>query len=171
MVSWPSQVPSHGTGERPRSSPPCIGASPFPSRTPYGVSATKCFSGQPNLRITAAATKYCSLATGKVLAANVQLEVGLCLHGSWQSLSEVRNARAEVTMPNRSVKSRGELEAMLIAELRKYPECGGVNAVAITRPPEKSCDVAIVCNGAQVQRECWKRVHEIHARFLCAIRF
>jgi hypothetical protein len=74
-------------------------------------------------------------------------------------------------MPNGSVKSRVELEAMLIAELRKHPECRDVNAVAITRPPDRSWDVAIVCNGPQIPTECWKRVHEIQARLMAEYDF
>jgi len=48
---------------------------------------------------------------------------------------------------SKPTKSRGELEALIMAEIRKFPECNNVVSVAITRPTDSTWDAAFVAEG------------------------
>lgn len=63
-------------------------------------------------------------------------------------------------------KTRAELEAMLMEELRQFPECSNVEAVAITRPLGRPWDIAIIRDGPHMKPECRARAREIADR-LC----
>ena len=52
-------------------------------------------------------------------------------------------------MPQKLTKTHAELEILLMAELRMYPECSNVDAVAITRPVGRPWDVAVIRDGPQ----------------------
>ncbi len=53
-------------------------------------------------------------------------------------------------MPIKEKKSSTELEALLMKELRKNPECNHVISVAIIRPLEKSWDAQWTVEGNEV---------------------
>jgi hypothetical protein len=65
------------------------------------------------------------------------------------------------------IKPRGELEAMVMTEVRRYPECEKVEAVAITRPLGRPWDIAVVRDGPEISVQCHLRIHAIVQRF-CA---
>ena len=69
-------------------------------------------------------------------------------------------------MPQKLTKTRAELESLLMTELRKYPECSNVDAVAITRPVGRPWDVAVIRDGPHIRTECRKKIWEITER-LC----
>jgi hypothetical protein len=65
------------------------------------------------------------------------------------------------------IKTRGELEVMVMTEVRRYPECEKVEAVAVTRPLGRPWDIAVVRDGPQISVPCHLRIHGIVQR-LCA---
>lgn len=69
-------------------------------------------------------------------------------------------------MPQKPTKTHAELEILLMAELRAYPECSNVDAVAITRPVGRLWGVAVMPDGPLVRPECRKKIWEITER-LC----
>jgi hypothetical protein len=64
-------------------------------------------------------------------------------------------------------KTESELQAMIMDELRRHPECGNVDAVAITHPLDRPWDVLAIRSGASLKPECEERIREITDR-LCA---
>jgi hypothetical protein len=74
-------------------------------------------------------------------------------------------------MAVKPIKSRSELEAILMAEIRKHPECSNVEAVAITRPLGRPWDVAVVRDGANRKPECLRRVQEIAVALVAKYEF
>jgi hypothetical protein len=64
-------------------------------------------------------------------------------------------------------KTREELEAMVMIEARRYPDCAKVEAVAVTRPLGRPWDIAVVPDGPQISVPCHLRIHGIVQR-LCA---
>jgi hypothetical protein len=69
-------------------------------------------------------------------------------------------------MPQKPTKTHAELEILLMAELRTYPECSNVDAVAITRPVGRLWGVALVRDGPLIRPECRNKIWEITER-LC----
>jgi hypothetical protein len=67
----------------------------------------------------------------------------------------------------KQIKPRGELEAMVMTEVRLYPECEKVEAVAVTRPLGRPWDIAVVGDGPEISVQCHLRIHAIVQR-LCA---
>ena len=61
-------------------------------------------------------------------------------------------------------KTRGELEAMVMTEARRYPECEKVEAVALTRPLGRPWDIAVVRDGPEISVPCHLRIHRIVQR-------
>jgi hypothetical protein len=66
----------------------------------------------------------------------------------------------------KQVKTRTELEAMIMAEVRQHPECENVEVVAITRPVGRPWDVAVVRDGPSIPARCRLRIDEITQRLV-----
>jgi hypothetical protein len=64
----------------------------------------------------------------------------------------------------KEAKTRAELEALLIQEVKKITECGNVEGFAITRPLGRPWDIAIVGDGPHVKPDCWKKMRQIAHR-------
>jgi hypothetical protein len=64
----------------------------------------------------------------------------------------------------KGIKSRRELEAMVMTEARRYPECQKVEAVAVTRPLGRPWDIAVIRDGPQISVPCHLRIHGIVQR-------
>jgi hypothetical protein len=58
-------------------------------------------------------------------------------------------------------KTRVELEAILIAEIRRYPECDKVEAVAITSPGGRNWDMVVLRDGPHISTVCRNQVRMI----------
>ena len=66
-------------------------------------------------------------------------------------------------MSQKSVKTAAELESIITAELREYPECEIAGAVVI-RPMGLSWDAALVSGGPTINVECNQKLAEITQR-------
>jgi hypothetical protein len=69
-------------------------------------------------------------------------------------------------MPKKLTKTRAELEILLMAELRKDPVCGSVDAIAITGRVGRLWDVAVESDGPHIRPDCRLKIWEITER-LC----
>jgi hypothetical protein len=69
-------------------------------------------------------------------------------------------------MSQKLTKTSAELESLIMDDLRRYPECSNVDAVAITRPVGRPWDVAVIRDGPHIRTECRKKIWEITER-LC----
>jgi hypothetical protein len=86
---------------------------------------------------------------------------------SWENEGgQLRRHKGAFQMPQKPTKTHAELEILLMAELRKYPECSNVDAVAITRPVGRLWGVAVMPDGPLVRPECRKKIWEVTER-LC----
>jgi hypothetical protein len=72
--------------------------------------------------------------------------------------------RREMT---KATKTRAELEALLMAEVRRHPECGQVGAAFITRPTAQNWNFGLLRNGPAIPVECERKVGD-YARQLQA---
>ena len=61
-------------------------------------------------------------------------------------------------------KSRNELVAMIMAEVRRHPECNEVASVAITKPIGLNWDISTLRDGPKIPPASWKTVQEIVTR-------
>jgi hypothetical protein len=64
-------------------------------------------------------------------------------------------------MSQKLMKTSAELEILLMAELRAYPECNNVDAIAITRSVGRLWGVAVVRDGPFIRPECRNKIWEI----------
>jgi hypothetical protein len=69
-------------------------------------------------------------------------------------------------MPQKPTKTRKELETLLMAELRKDPECSSVDAIAIMGRVGRLWNVAVERDGPRIPSDCRHRISEITER-LC----
>lgn len=69
-------------------------------------------------------------------------------------------------MAQKEAKTRAELEALIMAEVRQHPECDNVEGVAITRPLGRPWDIAVLRDGPGIKTECRRKLYEISTR-LC----
>jgi hypothetical protein len=60
-------------------------------------------------------------------------------------------ASSRCSMPHKETKTREELEALIMAELRQHPECKNVEGVAITRPLGRPWDIDVLRDGPRNQ--------------------
>lgn len=68
-------------------------------------------------------------------------------------------------MPQKQVKTAVELEAQIMDELSRHPECVLSNGVVIVRPVGRgNWDVALVGDDSIVSADCLKKLGEITAR-------
>lgn len=77
-----------------------------------------------------------------------------------------KDIRELFQMFQKPTKTHAELEILLMAELRTYPECNNVDAVAITRPVGRLWGVAVMPDGPLIRPECRNKIWEITER-LC----
>jgi hypothetical protein len=66
-------------------------------------------------------------------------------------------------MPQRPVKSAAELESMIMAEMREYPECESA-AVVIIGPTGAGWEAALASTGATIDVDCQQRLAAITNR-------
>jgi hypothetical protein len=66
-------------------------------------------------------------------------------------------------MAQKSAKTAAELESMIMAELREYPECETAGVVVI-RPMGLTWDAALVGGGPPLNIECNQKLAEITNR-------
>jgi hypothetical protein len=86
-------------------------------------------------------------------------------------LTEIGAATIELEMKNesegasqKSAKTAAELESMIMAELREYPECESA-AVAVSGPTSVDpWDAVLIREGTQIADECEARLAEITSR-------
>ena len=77
---------------------------------------------------------------------------------------EMKNESEGVQTSEKSAKTAAELESMIMAELREYPECESA-AVAVIGPTSvDSWDTVLIREGAQIADECEGRLAKITSR-------
>jgi hypothetical protein len=66
-------------------------------------------------------------------------------------------------MPVRVVKNAAELESMIVAELREYPECESA-AVVVIGPPGAGWEANLAATSATIDVECEEKLASITNR-------
>jgi hypothetical protein len=66
-------------------------------------------------------------------------------------------------MPQRPAKSAAELESMIVAELRGYPECES-SAVVVIGPPGAGWEAELAATSATIDVECEEKLASIANR-------
>ena len=74
--------------------------------------------------------------------------------------------REKTLTSQKESKTRAELEALLMDELKKHPECSNVEGMAITRPVGRPWDVAVLRDGPGIRVECRQKIYEITNRLV-----
>jgi hypothetical protein len=72
-------------------------------------------------------------------------------------------------LAEKTEKTRAELEALLMAELRKDPACSSIDAIAITGTVGRLWNVAVARDGPRIQPECrlkiWKLTEKLCSQY------
>ena len=77
---------------------------------------------------------------------------------------KMKNESEGIQTSEKSAKTAAELESMIMAELREYPECESA-AVAVIGPTSVDpWDTVLIREGAQIADECEARLAEITNR-------
>jgi hypothetical protein len=86
-------------------------------------------------------------------------------------LTEIGAATIELEMKNesegasqKSAKTAAELESMIMAELREYPECESAAVAVIGATSVDPWDAVLIREGTQIADECEARLAEITSR-------